>query len=418
MNKSIISQKYGRIAVVCNDTRGGVQPYVALARGLKQAGFDVRAVSPGNLSYMFLTEGIPVTSLSCTSQTEIDAIPSVGEMGTLAAMRYMASELPKQIVNWSQETLAACEGVDVMAGGIGGIVIGKAAADRLGVPFIKTHLQPIGIRTSAFPGMMFPHTPRWLGSWVTHLSHVASDKVAWMPFQRAVSGARTALLGSKSPAKARGPEFALYGFSRHVLDISGATNGTKIATGYWQLSAKQSWSPPTDLTNFLTGSKPIISIGFGSMSSSNPEKVIRLIRSAVNLAGVKAVVLSGWNGIQMQDTDDQLFFAKDLPHDWLFSKVDAIVHHGGAGTTGAALTSGKPTIVVPFTMDQPFWGSRVEALGVGQMPIPRKTLTSENLAEAIRRCILDSAMQKRAEELGQLLQNENGVATAVQCFNP
>lgn len=91
----------------------------------------------------------------------------------------------------------------------------------------------------------------------------------------------------------------------------------------------------------------------------------------------------------------------------------AIVHHGGAGTTGAALRSGVPSVVVPLGFDQPYWGRRVEALGVGPGPIPRRKLTVARLAHAIDRAASDRAMRERSETLGRQLQGENGVDTAV-----
>ncbi|HSP81366.1 MAG TPA: nucleotide disphospho-sugar-binding domain-containing protein, partial [Myxococcaceae bacterium] len=110
---------------------------------------------------------------------------------------------------------------------------------------------------------------------------------------------------------------------------------------------------------------------------------------------------------------DDVFCADALPHDWLFPRVAAVVHHGGAGTTGAALRAGVPAIIVPFTMDQPFWGSRVAALGVGPTPLPRARLTQERLAEALRRTVADEAMRARAAALGARIRAEDGVAEAV-----
>lgn len=95
----------------------------------------------------------------------------------------------------------------------------------------------------------------------------------------------------------------------------------------------------------------------------------------------------------------------------------AVVHHGGAGTTGAALRAGSPAVVVPFLMDQPFWGARVEALGVGPAPIPRKNLTAARLADALRRAMDDRPMRERAASLGEAIRAEDGVANAVFRFN-
>jgi sterol 3beta-glucosyltransferase len=411
-----------RVAVLCNDTRGGVQPYVALAVGLAKAGHDVRAVAPANLSALFDEAGIPVKTLSGTTEADMGQMTSVAERGSLAAMRFVATELPRHITAWTRETLEACDGADRLIGGVGGMVIGLSVAEKLGVPFTPAHLQPVGIRTGNFPGVMLPRTPQWLGGWANRLSQHLSDLAVWMPFKRAMSLARRNVLGLDGRPVAAEGQTVLYGFSPHVLDIGefqGATDHRPChVTGYWQHRTDPAWVPPPGLEDFLSGSKPVVSIGFGSMASSDPVAVRRLVRDAIHRAGVKAVVLSGWSGMVSAEADDSLFPARELPHDWLFPRVSAIVHHGGAGTTGAALTAGVPGVVVPFVMDQPFWGERVARLGAGPVPIPRKALTSDGLAAALETCLNDRAMRDRSAELGQKLRGEDGVAEAVKAISP
>jgi UDP:flavonoid glycosyltransferase YjiC (YdhE family) len=139
------------------------------------------------------------------------------------------------------------------------------------------------------------------------------------------------------------------------------------------------------------------------------------VRDALRDAGVRAVLVAGWGGLAAL-ADDDVFCVESVPYDWLFPRVAATVHHGGAGTTGAALQAGVPAIVVPFTVDQPFWGARVAALGAGPTPIPRARLTRARLAEALRRTVADEAMHARAAELGALIRAEDGVAEAVGHF--
>lgn len=129
------------------------------------------------------------------------------------------------------------------------------------------------------------------------------------------------------------------------------------------------------------------------------------------------MLISGWGGLKEAQASDDIFFADSLPHEWLFPRVAAVVHHGGAGTTGAALRAGVPSVVVPFTMDQPFWGSRVEALGAGPKPIPRKRLTEKRLADALGLATGDAQMRTLAAELGAKLREEDGVAEAVALFS-
>jgi sterol 3beta-glucosyltransferase len=110
---------------------------------------------------------------------------------------------------------------------------------------------------------------------------------------------------------------------------------------------------------------------------------------------------------------DTIFKLDQAPHDWLFPRVAAVVHHGGAGTTAAGLRAGRPTIICPFFGDQPFWGRRVQALGVGSKPIPQKNLTVDKLAAAIREVTISESIQQNAAVLGEKVRQEDGIANAV-----
>ena len=404
-----------RIAVVCNDTRGGVQPYVALGLGLQRAGHEVRAVAPSELAAMFTDVGIPAAPLSGDPELMRQGT-ATAERGMVASMRFAARELPAVIQAWMRETLDACEGVDVLTGGVGGMGMGLSVAEKLGKPFIEAHLQPIGAPTDAYPGVLFPGVPRWLGGWGRRMSHHLSEMVFWMPFKGAMMSAREKVLGLSGRPIAADGQPVLYGFSRHVVEVPAGGERARHVTGYWTLPAGPTWSPPPALEAFFARGGPVVSIGFGSMASSDPETVTALVLGAVRKAGVRAVLLAGWGGLKSLPDAADVLCADALPHDWLFPRVTAVVHHGGAGTTGAALRAGVPAIVVPFTMDQPFWASRVAALGVGPAPIPRARLTEDRLADALRRAVADEAMRARAAALGVQIRAEDGVAQAVEHF--
>ena len=407
--------KLVRIAIVCNDTRGGVQPYVALGLGLRRAGHDVRAMAPADLVGMFSDVGIAVAPLSGSIEAVLRASGGAAERGTIASMRLSAREMPARILTWTKEALDACEGADVLTGGVGGVVVGLSVAEKLGKPFVETHLQPLGAPTDAYPGVLFARVPRWLGGWGRRMSHHLSELAVWAPFKPLMASARRKVLGLSGRARAADGQPVLYGFSRHVVPVPAHGDRPRHMTGYWTLPAASSWSPPAALEAFLARGGPVVSVGFGSMGSQKPEAVSALVLEAVRSAGVRAVLLSGWGGLRSIE-DDDVFCADAMPHDWLFPRVSAAVHHGGAGTTGAALRAGVPAIVVPFAMDQPFWGSRVEALGAGPTPIPRKRLTAARLADALRKAVTDEAMRARAAEIGELLRAEDGVAEAAACF--
>ncbi|MCP4593378.1 MAG: glycosyltransferase family 1 protein, partial [bacterium] len=143
-------------------------------------------------------------------------------------------------------------------------------------------------------------------------------------------------------------------------------------TGYWFLDHVSDWQPPADLVRFLESGPPPVYVGFGSMMSRRAEQTTRITLDALKQSGQRGLIATGWGALSQSDLPDEVFLIESVPHDWLFPRTAAVVHHGGAGTTGAGLRAGVPGIVVPFGGDQPFWARRVEALGVGPAPIPRK----------------------------------------------
>jgi UDP:flavonoid glycosyltransferase YjiC (YdhE family) len=153
------------------------------------------------------------------------------------------------------------------------------------------------------------------------------------------------------------------------------------------------------------------------MASRDAEATLNLVLKALELSGQRGVLLSGWAGIGKGRTlPEHVFSAESLPHSWLFPRMAAVVHHGGAGTTGAGLRSGVPSILIPLAADQPSWARQVSALGAGPAPLPFQTLTAERLADAIREAVTNPAMRQRAAELGRRIQAEDGLGQTIALF--
>jgi sterol 3beta-glucosyltransferase len=142
-----------------------------------------------------------------------------------------------------------------------------------------------------------------------------------------------------------------------------------------------------------------------------------LVLEAVRLSGQRAILATGWGGLSAQNAPPGVYVLNAAPHDWLLPQVSAVVHHGGAGTTAAALRAGKPAVICPFVADQPFWGRRVVALGAGPSPLPQRKMTAEKLAAAIHAAVTDPLMRQNAAALGRTIRAENGVETAVTWIN-
>lgn len=187
--------------------------------------------------------------------------------------------------------------------------------------------------------------------------------------------------------------------------------------GFGFLPPKTSYTPPKEIDTFLkAGSRPIY-VGFGSIVVDHPVKLTEIVFKAVQKTGQRALISKGWGGLGADEVDvpDNILVIGDCPHDWLFQQVSCVIHHGGAGTTAAGLALGRPTIIIPFFGDQPFWGAIVARAGAGPAPIPYKRLKVENLSDAIEMALKASTLE-RARAIAMDMQEESGVRYGVYSF--
>jgi sterol 3beta-glucosyltransferase len=205
---------------------------------------------------------------------------------------------------------------------------------------------------------------------------------------------------------------ALYAYSEHVLPRPHDWPANAHVTGAWFLDEIDGWEPPAALHAFLDDGPPPVYVGFGSMGAAHAETRATTVLQAVALTGERAVLAVGWGGLKADVLPPNVFMLDAAPHDWLFPRMRAVVHHGGAGSTMAGLRAGKPTIICPFFGDQPFWGEVVLRAGVGPAPVPQKSLTPERLANAIR-AALTPTVEAQASALGDRIRAEDGTARAV-----
>ncbi|RDA86396.1 hypothetical protein CP532_6471 [Ophiocordyceps camponoti-leonardi (nom. inval.)] len=195
--------------------------------------------------------------------------------------------------------------------------------------------------------------------------------------------------------------------------------GNKIdISGFFFLDLASTFRPEPALRAFLDAGPPPVYIGFGSIVVDDPDAMTRMIFDAVRQSGVRALVSKGWGGLGADDVGlpEGVYMLGNVPHDWLFQHVSCVVHHGGAGTTAAGIKAGKPTFVVPFFGDQPFWGAMVAKAEAGPEPIRYKDLTAEKLSEALRFCLRPETKEK-ARQLGQRIREERGTKAGGESFH-
>jgi UDP:flavonoid glycosyltransferase YjiC (YdhE family) len=209
----------------------------------------------------------------------------------------------------------------------------------------------------------------------------------------------------------------IYGISPSILPRPNDYPPFHRLSGYWFLEEAEGWQPPSGLQAFIQdGSQPIY-IGFGSMDAGESRQTTTSVLAALKNTGQRAVLLRGWGGIHAEDLPGSVFLIDSVPHSWLFPKMAAIVHHGGAGTTASAFRAGAPQVILPHFGDQPLWAQRVTALKAGPKPIYMNKLTAHKLTAAIDQAATNPQMRQSAKNIGLALQPEDGVATAVQWIN-
>jgi sterol 3beta-glucosyltransferase len=206
----------------------------------------------------------------------------------------------------------------------------------------------------------------------------------------------------------------LYGYSATIAPRPADWPANQSVTGYWFLDASESYQPDERLAAFLASGPPPVYVGFGStLVGRHPETIARMIIEALARNQQRGIVYSSWGDLGAFTWPDSILRIDDAPSDWLFPRMAAVVHHGGAGTTATALRAGVPAVIVPVYGDQQFWATRVYSLGACVAPIPRLQLSAERLGNAIAEVLRRPEIRARAAELGCALRREDGVGNAV-----
>ena len=411
-----------KITISTFGARGDVQPYLALAVGLQRAGHRVTLATSTGFTEWIQSYGVQA------HPTGVGMQEAAQQPAAQAALR---SRNPIRLIRLMRDILgqsggardavwAAIEGADLVIQSPTGTGALEAASTR-GIPAVLASPVPFA-PTRAFPSLFLGMPAFSLGAGYNVFTHRLMQRVLWSAMGGPLTNPLRRQLGLQgwssytellAYSRTLGTPM-LYGYSAHVLPRPADWDAFQQITGYWFLEAPPNWSPDAGLVRFLDSGPPPVYIGFGSMSQGDAKRRTRLALRALELSGQRGVLLTGWGGLARQAPPPHVCFVDSVPHAWLFPRLAAVVHHGGAGTTGAGLHAGLPSLLTPFAADQAAWAERVAQLGVGPRLPGSGQLTAAKLAEAIQTAVTDTALRARAAALAEKIRAEDGLARAVE----
>lgn len=446
---SIVSFKPNKsLRIVCLTigSRGDVQPYIALCKGLIEEGHHPVIATHGEFEPWIRQHGIDFAPVE-GDPAELMRICVENGMFTYSFLKEASAKFRGWIDDLLSSAWKACQGCDVLIESPSAMA-GIHIAEALRIPYFRCFTMPWS-RTRAYPHA-FAVPEQKLGGAYNYITYVMFDNVFWKAISGQVNrwrknelGLRSTSLDKLQPNKVP----FIYNYSPSVVPPPLDYPDWIHVTGYWFLDEGKSWTPPAELTEFIArarkDSKKIVYIGFGSIVVSDPAALTRTVVESVLKADVRCILSKGWsdrlgdpasNRVEIP-LPPEIHQIQAAPHDWLFTQIDAAAHHGGSGTTGASLRAGVPTIIKPFFGDQFFMGSRVEDLGVG---ICLKKLNVGVFSRALWEATHSERMILKARRLGEQIRKvrtfpttssnsplenttntdgqENGVATAIQCI--
>ena len=415
------------ILIVTLGSRGDVQPYVALGKGLNTAGHHVTVCTSERFQPFVTEQGLGYGYMSnefiqlMDSDMGRDAMEDSNNVwGTIRTTFKLFSQVKgmyRRMLNDMWQTAQAVK-PDLLILASKAAVMAESIADKQGIPLVMAIPFPQFVPTADAPSMGFPE---WnLGAWYNRLTywivHRAIGLYGGIPkdFRRTVLQLPPKPKAMDMLHRADGrPIPVLHCYSQTVVPRPSDWPTSAYVSGYWFLDQQAHWQPSEELMAFLNAGEPPVYIGFGSMAGRHPQRLAKIAIAALQATNQRGILATGRGGLHASELPETIFKLEQAPHAWLFPRVSAVIHHGGAGTTAAGLRAGRPTLICPFFGDQPFWGNRVYALGAGPKPIPQKRLTEKTMAAAIRELTSNATMQHNAEALGEKLRAEDGVGKAV-----
>lgn len=409
-----------KILMLTIGSRGDVQPFASLAKELQASGHDPLLWAPPSSSLLAESHNVRFAPIKALQSEEVERLRGNTQQAQGMRKRIHARRDRRLVHSRILDELSEFNdgSFDVLVYHF--FIPGHCIASKLGIPSVMVTLMPCLVPTNAFPNFWLPVSlPRALNrTTYLHTRFFPSAAInSTRKWRKSISrtaawrGYRGILHCGKKV-----PDGVLQGISKHVIPEVSDYPRSVHTTGFWFLPSSKAWKPPRGLVEFLTKSDvPPVYIGFGSIIGINPNRSARIVSSALTLARLRAVVVAGGGGISAEQLGNESFFIDDVPFDWLFERVSAVVHHGGIGVAAAALASGQPQVVCPpkKPYGANFCAARMALCGVAPAPLAQSKLSPELLARSMLHATNDQMIALQAKEMKRKVLSENGVARAV-----
>lgn len=398
-----------KIVVVTYGTEGDARPLAALCRALDEAGHASLLLADASTLGSARRLGVHCQALAGDIQGALAHVIAQGDRPA-AAMKALTAIANTNALVWLRQTVAAASGCDaIVCAGLAAFT-GLSAAEALRVPAIGAGMFPL-TPTAEFATPFLPpaRVPRFL----RRASHHLVNAMLWRAFRPAVNAARAEVCALPPRRAMWNTHPMLYGISPSLVPQPVDWPDNARVCGQWTLPSAQEWQAPSALNEFLAAGEAPLYVGFGSMTGFDTERLWTAVIDGV--AGRRALLHPGWSGLGTQGLPANFHVVGDTPHDWLFARCALVVHHGGSGTSHSAARAGRPSVVVPFAGDQPFWADRLAQAGVAPPAVAGARLRAHDLAHAID-FASQRQVQERAQALGQRMRTEDGLAQAVRAI--
>ena len=402
-----------KITMLSVGSTGDVRPYVLLGKELSSRGHQITISAFSRFSTMVEEAGLRFFRLSGDAEKMMSAIlaPDTNGLTYLPRLKKsMGTVMPSLIQDMSD----SCADADAMVCNFFGTIY-YSIAEKYRIPCIQTQYFPMDpTREMPISVVRNQHLGSMLNEFTYKLGYLLIGTVEkkYLSDWRETNHVPVRLIHAHPDYLVNGhPVPVIYAISPHVLPRPADWPGNIHMSGFW-FSEEDDLPEPSDaLVRFIEEGPQPIYIGFGSMNSGDMNRLMTVVLRALHATRLRAVIHTGWSGAHLR-SNRSVFFTDFVPHDWLFPRMRAVVHHGGAGTTASGLRHGKPTLIVHFGGDQAFWGSRVYRLGCGPRPIARERITVSRLSGALLDLTSRVSYRIAAEEIGKKLSEEHGILNA------